>query len=75
MFKNITFLLLFQSLLFSNDVDVYHFHFHGNFCGAQFPLITHKTKQEELQILNNLNKLLNFFSLMIPKRVSELKLI
>lgn len=54
MLKNIIFLLFLNATLFSSDVDSYHFHFHGNFCGAKFPLIVNKTKKEELEILKEI---------------------
>lgn len=56
MLKNITFILLFQSMLFSAalEVEVYEFRFHGNFCGANLPLINKKSKDDEIQILKNI---------------------
>jgi hypothetical protein len=58
MLKKTTLLFLFSAILFSREfnlkMDILEFRFHGNFCGANLPLINQKTKEEEMYILNNI---------------------
>ena len=45
---------LLQTVLFSNDLELYEFRFHGNFCGANLPKVTTTDKDEELKILKGI---------------------
>lgn len=54
MLKNVIFILLFQTILFGADFYNNGFHFHGKFCGKEVPELNANSRQEEFQMLNDM---------------------
>lgn len=58
--KQLLFLLiLLQSMLFSEELSLYNFRIHGNFCGANLPAVTTPDKTLELKILKTIRPIDN----------------